>query len=385
MNTTKLFFALLRSVFSEKEGAEELPPSLDEETLASLYALTRSHDMVHLAAYALDKRGFLSNNEPSGKFQKSLMTAMWRYEKMNYEYERICAALSEDGIAYIPLKGSVVRQYYPEPWMRTSCDIDILVHEEELDSAVCSIAEKLGYTAEEKRSFHDILLISQSGIVLELHFNLHEQMDRTDSVLDRVWEHSSPEGGGRSSVMQSPEFMKLHLLGHMAYHFQEGGCGIRPFLDLYFLRKSLPCDEEKLNALCAEAGLLKFRECAERMVDVWFLGKEHTELTRRIEEYVITGRLFGTKSNQVAVAQERAGNKVKHTLTRVFMPYRRLCYKYPVLRKYPILTPFYQVKRWCHILRTRGWESSAREFELIREMDEERLSDVGLMLRDMGL
>ena len=30
-------------------------------------------------------------------------------------------------IPFLPLKGSVIRQYYPEPWMRTSCDIDILV------------------------------------------------------------------------------------------------------------------------------------------------------------------------------------------------------------------------------------------------------------------
>ncbi|MBO4954226.1 MAG: nucleotidyltransferase family protein, partial [Clostridia bacterium] len=36
-------------------------------------------------------------------------------------------------IDFMPLKGAVIRQYYPEPWMRTSCDIDIHVKKDRLE------------------------------------------------------------------------------------------------------------------------------------------------------------------------------------------------------------------------------------------------------------
>ena len=48
------------------------------------------------------------------------MIAIYRYEKINYELNRLRSALNEAQIPFIPLKGSVLRQYYPEPWMRTS-------------------------------------------------------------------------------------------------------------------------------------------------------------------------------------------------------------------------------------------------------------------------
>lgn len=48
------------------------------------------------------------------------MIAIYRYEKINYELNRLRSALNEAQIPFIPLEGSVLRQYYPEPWMRTS-------------------------------------------------------------------------------------------------------------------------------------------------------------------------------------------------------------------------------------------------------------------------
>jgi hypothetical protein len=51
---------------------------------------------------------------------------------MKHEFERICLVLEKAKIPHIPLKGSVLRKLYKEPWLRTSCDIDILVQEETL-------------------------------------------------------------------------------------------------------------------------------------------------------------------------------------------------------------------------------------------------------------
>ena len=79
-----------------------------------------------------------------------MMTAVYRYERINYELNCLTEALNQAEMPFIPLKGSILRQYYPEPWMRTSCDIDILVREEDIDAATQAIEKKLGYEYESR-------------------------------------------------------------------------------------------------------------------------------------------------------------------------------------------------------------------------------------------
>ena len=75
------------------------------------------------------------------------------------------------GIDYIPLKGSVLREYYRNPPMRTSCDIDILVPKDKVDAAASALVTACGYTIN-GRSGHDISMTAKNGQHLELHFAL---------------------------------------------------------------------------------------------------------------------------------------------------------------------------------------------------------------------
>ena len=124
-----------------------------------------------------------------------MFSELYRYLLFNYEYMRLCDTLETAKIDHLPLKGSIIREYYPESWMRTSCDIDILVHEQDLDRAVQTLCETLGYHTEGEREYHDISLFSPSGIHLELHFNILENTERIDGLLSRVWEFSKPIKG----------------------------------------------------------------------------------------------------------------------------------------------------------------------------------------------
>lgn len=68
---------------------------------------------------------------------------------MKSAFRDICSIFDKIKIAYIPLKGAVIRPYYPYDSMRTSCDIDILIHEEDLELAIKNLIEK-GYKCGEK-------------------------------------------------------------------------------------------------------------------------------------------------------------------------------------------------------------------------------------------
>ena len=78
--------------------------------------------------------------------------------------------------------------------MRTSCDIDILVHEKDLRSAISCLVENLKYTEHEQNS-HDVSLFSSSGVHLELHYDLVEEgwANSSNAILQKVWDYVSPK------------------------------------------------------------------------------------------------------------------------------------------------------------------------------------------------
>lgn len=133
--------------------------SLSDQELARLYQLSKTHDLAHLTGDALIKNGVIQNAEIKTKLEKQRMLAVYRYEKFSYGLTKLCGALEQAEIPFIPLKGSVLRQYYPEPWMRTSCDIDVLVHEEDLQRVVSYLSDNLGYRRESAK-LHDISMFT---------------------------------------------------------------------------------------------------------------------------------------------------------------------------------------------------------------------------------
>ena len=161
---------------------------LSDDFCEQLYRLSKSQDLAHLVGSALAKQKAMPAGEIGAKFEKQMFTAAFRYQRLNYEYLQMCALFEREAIAFVPLKGSVIREYYPEPWMRTSCDIDILVREQDLERAVALLQSELSYRTDGERGYHDISLFSQSGIHLELHFNILEDMEGIDRLLSRVWE-----------------------------------------------------------------------------------------------------------------------------------------------------------------------------------------------------
>lgn len=80
-------------------------------------------------------------NELCSIFEPFMAKCHYDYIQRDNAIQCISNALESQQIEYILLKGAVIRDLYPQKWMRTSCDIDVLVHEDELNCAI-SIIEK---------------------------------------------------------------------------------------------------------------------------------------------------------------------------------------------------------------------------------------------------
>ena len=383
--TSKVMFALLRSaVCGDLLSSEEIslynPDILPEITL-----LAQNDDVIHLIVFALKKNGLLDENDEN--LESKMLIAVYRLEKLNYELAKLCEAFEEAEIPFIPLKGSILRRYYPEPWMRTSCDIDILVHRDDLQRAVSHLIDNLGYRRGMQNS-HDISMFTQGGVHIEVHYNLVEdgRANSAAEVLKSVWNVAAKHAECNYQYEMPDEMFYFYHIAHMAKHFvSTGGCGIRPFLDIWVLNHRIDFDGEKRNKILSDGGLIVFAKQAELLSEIWFGNAEYTEVTRQMEEYILRGGVYGTNTNRIAVQQQKQGGKLKYTISKIFIPYDEITFHYPILQKHRWLTPIMEVRRWEKLVFCGHLKRTVKELKYNSAISEDAAAETRALLKGLGL
>ena len=387
MDKTK---ALLKTIgiclFNKNADDEYLNSIQDEQFLIDTYKLARKHDVAHYLGYALEKLGMLGNNSAIHKIlAKEQFTAVYRYENIVHEIKNITSLFEKSGIDCIILKGSYIRKLFPEEWLRTSCDIDILVRDGDVQRAIELLQNEYGYECRGKNG-HDYQLYSKNGVHLELHFLLIEDdysLD-ADKPLESVWDYTDSLDGQNHIFRMDDDMLYYYNAVHMAKHILEGGCGIKPLIDTLILNEKLNFTPEK-ERLLNEGGLMKFDELTTKLSRVWFKGEEGTEQTDRLAEYILFGGVYGNVENRVAARQEEKGGKLGYALQRIFLPYKSMVLRYPDLKNHKWRYPFYQFRRWVDLLREGRAAYSFHELKTNQTMSADQKNKTNSMLDDLGL
>ena len=324
------------------------PKKIDSEFLSTVFKFSKAHDVAHIVGLSLKKLGLLSDDEISEKFNKEIDIAMYRYLQISAAFSEIKNVLEDEKIPYIPLKGAVLRNYYPQPFLRTSSDIDILIKKDDIKKAENVFTKKYKYKVVIIGNSHDVSFMTPGGVHLELHFRLIEQMPKAEKILENIWDIAEKDGESLYCYRMPNEYFLFYHITHMARHFIYGGIGIKPVIDLYFIDK-MGVDTDKAEKILKEAGLLTFTKEIKHLFDVWWNGAEQTELSKQIHRYILLSGTYGNFENYSVASQIVNGGKFKTLLKKIFLPYNDLKTFYPVLVKYPILTPLYQIRRWFRI------------------------------------
>lgn len=359
---------------------------VSEEVIKNAFLLAKKHSVAHIFAEGVRKSGMKISDELLTELKNSVILNYTSCFRKNVALEKIKKTLSEERVRFIPLKGSVIKDYYPGKWLRNSCDIDILIEEQNIEKAVEVLCEQLHYVFDKKAS-HDVSLYC-GNVHLELHFQLVEEglANKASKVLKDVWKLSYPNQKNEYEYIMPDDLFYFYHIAHMAMHFKGAGCGIRNFLDLWVLNHKIDYDLEKRNSLLKNGELYKFALESEKLSEVWFSDHIHTDLSKSIEEYVFKSGVYGSRKNRVAIERSENDNGIVYWLLRVFQPYVVMKYNFPVLNKHPYLLPLMWVKRWNRILFSKqGKDNIKSEMYENKTFEKEYSKRVNKMLTDLKL
>ena len=138
----------------------------------------------------------------------------------------VFAVCDDAGIPVIPLKGMYLAQYvYQDIALREMSDVDILVRQKDLD-AFEDILVAAGFMPMQQnkvpfleRGHHLRYIIDESGLMIEVHWDLMDPGDDVRVDIEALWGRAKPLGYPRGFVRAlSPEDLLLHLCVHLANH-----------------------------------------------------------------------------------------------------------------------------------------------------------------------
>ncbi|MBR3934505.1 MAG: nucleotidyltransferase family protein [Clostridia bacterium] len=380
----QVFFALLRSAICGTKLTEKEKKLYSCELFQDLIKLSAKHDLDHIVVFSL-KQNELVSKENTG-VDKCIHKAVFRYERTNFDYNKLCAIFEKAQIPFMPLKGSVIRKYYPEAWMRTSCDIDILMSEDDCDKAVSILENENGYVFHQK-GVHDISLFSPNKTHIELHYKLVEEgrANSSSEVLENIWNTAKVREGFDFWYEMPDEVFYFYHIAHMAKHFENGGCGIKPFIDLLILDNIKEGDKNKRDKLLDQGKLLKFANVARKLSRIWFENEEYDIVSKQMEDYILRGGVYGNAANRVIIQQQQKGGRIKYALSKIFIPYDVIKFHYPVLQKHRWLTPVMEVRRWGKIIFCGHLKRTAKELKYNTDISDAEANNTRKFLDEIGL
>lgn len=358
----------------------EIRARLTPEVLLKLYQISRRHDLAHMVGNGLMEHGVEIPEGLLSKFKKADMLSVYRCAQQKQALAEISACFASAEIPYIPLKGAVLRAFYPLESMRTSCDVDVLVKREDLDKA-CKALVEVGYHVEE-RLYHDVSLISPTKVHLELHFSVRENIPELDAVLSRAWAFAVPEEGCR--YVFTKEFFVFQAFAHMSYHFLGGGCGLRALTDIWVMEHKMGYSYLDARELLEEGGILKFARKMTELTHTCFDGAPSDAFSKPLLEYILTGGSYGTAKQKIAV-KNRKGGTVGYAFGRLFLPYGTMKQIYPVLERLPVLLPFCWMYRLISKIFTGRGRRAVGEIKTAHGISAEETAEIQALRRHLGI
>ncbi|MCR5450719.1 MAG: nucleotidyltransferase family protein [Solobacterium sp.] len=312
------------------------------------------------------------------------------YLSVNSEYalEEIKALFDNRQIDCMPFKGTLIKDSYPHPELRTMGDRDILIRHEDRKKSD-EVMMSLGYSKFVDN--HAVWTYCRKHLMFEIHDVMfyEELSNQTDyrEYFKSIWDSAERKEGCCYIPDRNKHF--IYMMVHTAKHVTNKGMGFRAFLDMVFFSINEKADWNMITEELKKLELYEFACICFSLCEYWFDVKMpfHKETPdKEFMEYV-TEKMFrdgifgltnkenteGNSAKQIRRSEHGyTQTAIKMTVKKLFPPYRdmQLIPWYRWVDGKPWLMPAAWVYRWGYCIKNKGRESRALLAEPFRRRKE---------------
>ena len=343
--------------------------------IEAISAAARRHSIGALVYRALDSVGMATS-----ELLREYSASVRRIILLDNERAEIQAWMEKQGIRYMPLKGVVLKDYYPEIGLRQMADNDILF-DEKYRKTVRDYFKSRGYDVKcYNRGNHDVYMKNpvynyEMHVTLFSHGYLRPMRERFINALDDA---ILVDGTKYQYRMNENEYY-IYIKCHEFKHYTHGGMGVRFFMDNYVILKALGdrLDLDFIHGECEKIGIgdyeARTRALSLRIFDEDLLIKlceydgisDNDPLTaseRELFDFSCFAGTYGTVAQHIAtnitrIEEEKGlttrGAKVRYFFSRMVLPMSAYQTAHPFIYKHKWLIPFHTVWRLISAVFTR--------------------------------
>lgn len=228
-----------------QEQWKHLMQGVDEE---KLFALARAHAVAPLICEAWSDYPEMNPKVRAALHTQTAQTINRSYRLLFYT-KYLVKLLEAEGLFVAVLKGVTTAEFFPQPELRKSGDVDLLLFSDESAERAVACLKKHGFKEDGPRlHLHHIGMIGEEGIEVELHSMMVEPFDN-QATNQRVMQCMQ---AAKSSVRRQEcmgvllpaltgAYHGFELLLHLLQHFLTAGFGVKLLCDwVVFWEKQPP-------------------------------------------------------------------------------------------------------------------------------------------------
>ena len=346
------------------QGVSAREEILADADLKQLLIMARKHSVASMVCMALEKTAVFANADEAAKKQwlDAKNKAVRKNMLLDAERKAILHELEIQGIWYMPLKGSILKDWYPKPGMREMADNDILFDPSGREQ-VREIFQNRGYKTISFGKINHDEYEKPPIYNFEMHVSLfHGMYKEFTKQYENVKERLLPVDGTAYQFAFTPEDFYVFALAHAHKHYSHSGTGVRTLADIYVMDRHLGdiMDRDEVEQKLTQLGIAEYEQYSRVLAEKLFSAVrplaeiELTEDEKEMLLYYCDATTYGTVGNSVNnrlhELQEDSEDitlwtKLKYCGVRLF-PGKEFCkYAYPFVYKHPWTMPFFWVWR----------------------------------------
>lgn len=376
---------------------ETIPYSEEEMEAAFDYAKSSKTASITFMAIedALDEDKLFDEDSFYFEWKKLRLNSYRRNLLFDKETNNILKYMDENGIWYMPLKGAIIKIFYPTPDVREMNDVDILydrTNRDEMDEFMKSQGYRVwvhDYSQDRENETGELTKGDNADEYVKdpfLYFELHKYLIE-ESYSPKFAQYYSnvpdslvkDEGNAYGYHFTDEEFY-IYMFVHAHKHFTRNGIGIRFLMDVCVYLNSHPdLDLQYIQKICDEHGIGNFeRDARSVALKMFDLDSEVSEESLEKSEWNLFDSMIGADNfgnletrwkNQVyELDAEGEVSKGQYFKSRLFPDEKWYRIYHPFVYKHKIVKPFFTVYRLT-VLAFRGRKNVKKEMDQVGGKD----------------